>query len=46
VDIHSNHEARINKKGHLRDSLKCETHFRFQAKYFESYQRTFVYGGG
>ena len=29
----------------LGDSLKCETHFRFQSKSFENYQLTFVSGG-
>ena len=41
------HAARIHKKGGevgilLRDSLKCETHLRFQAKSFENYQLTFI----
>ena len=45
------HAARIHKKGGvvddilLRDSLKCETHLRFQAKSFENYQLTFISGG-
>ena len=43
------HAARIHKKVGgvviiLRDSLKCETHLRFQAKSFENYQLTFVSG--
>ena len=29
----------------LRDSLKCETHLRFQSISFENYQLTFVSGG-
>ena len=29
----------------LRDSLKCETHLRFQGKSFENNQLTFVSGG-
>jgi len=29
----------------LRDSLKCETYLRFQAKSFETYQLTFTFGG-
>ena len=42
--------ARIHKKDVgvgilLRDSLKCETHLRFQAKSFENYQLTFISGG-
>ena len=44
------HAAQIHKKGGgvgilLRDSLKCETHLRFQAKSFENYQPTFISGG-
>ena len=40
------HVARIHKKSGgvgilLRDSLKCETHLRFQAKSFLNYQLTF-----
>ena len=39
--------TRIHKKGGwvgilFRESLKCETHLRFQAKSFENYQLTFV----
>jgi len=45
------HAARIHKKGWgagilFRDSLKCETHLRFQTKSFENYQLTVVSGGG
>ena len=41
--------AWIHKKGGgvgipLRDSLKCETHLRFQVKALENYQLTFVSG--
>ena len=44
------HAVRIHKKGGgvciiIRDSLKCETHLRFQAKSFENCQLTFVSGG-
>ena len=44
------HAARIHKTGDrvgilLRDSLKCETHLRFQAKSFENYQLTFISWG-
>ena len=44
------HVARIYKRDGrvdipLRDSLKCEIHFHFQAKFFENYQLTFVCGG-
>ena len=43
-------QLRIHKKGGgvailLCDSLKCETHLRFQAKSFENNQLTFVSGG-
>ena len=43
------HAARIHQKDGgvgilLRDSLKCETHLRFQAKAFENYKLTFISG--